>query len=274
MKKYAPYLLYQVGRFGALNARQMLRICDGKCKRSSLYRTINELLKDKSLYHILNRSSGVSGYYLSKEAREFVFGADHKTNYGARACDLDHTFLCADILMELCRYQNVTGIASPFELSPEDLARFCHDRTPDGLFRLTQDGQHFEMALEVERIQKDATRVRAILERYWQTFKYGMECKGLLIVAMSATIHGMYTDLIREMPEEFQNRVRVVEGVGLLGLRAEAYGERTSGIHRCLDLNRTKFHDDVTYSPVKTNIYLSLSTPVGPNVPRASQQQV
>lgn len=37
MKPYAPYLLHQIARFGALQKRQIEILCDGKCGQTSLY---------------------------------------------------------------------------------------------------------------------------------------------------------------------------------------------------------------------------------------------
>ena len=256
MKKYGPYLLYQIARFGALSVPQMIEVCQGRCARSSLYRALDELTSGRFVYPILNPASKTRAYYATKEGCEYVFGKSAKSSTAIKAAEVDHTIICAEVLLELCRRENVTGISTQFELDPQVAKHFCHERVPDGVFRLTQDGQHYELALEVESTVRNCERINDVLDRYWKTFKRGMDCTGLLVVAMDETIFGMYTRAIQEMPDEFKHRVRVVKGIGLEGLPSTSYGERTSGLNRCLDFTRISSHGTNTYVPINTGAYL------------------
>ena len=74
MKDYGPYLLLQIARFGALTVPQMLRVCEGKCKRSSMYWALGELVEGHFVYPILNPASRARAYYATKEGREYVLG--------------------------------------------------------------------------------------------------------------------------------------------------------------------------------------------------------
>ena len=274
MKTYAPYLLYQIARFGALKVPQMMQICEGKCSRSAIYRTLDVLCEGDYVYPLTCPASRIRAYYATKEGREFTFGDDHAVTTGVRTKELKHTGLCTDILLDLCRYENVTGISTHFEMSADEIRQFCHERIPDGIFRLTQEGRHYEMALEVESTVRNSTRVADVLARYWQTFKYGMPCTGLLVVAMDKTIYGMYTKAIQAMPPEFQSRVRLVLGMDLEGLPPEAYGQKTAAIQRCLQLSRTLSQEEITYTPVKSRILLSKSTVQNPHIEGSGQQQL
>ncbi len=257
MKNYRSYLLYQMARFGALTVPQILRICEGKCRKSTMYRTLSELVKGDYVYPILNPASRTRAYYATQEGREYILGKHEPLTTGVRTRELDHTILCAEILMELSQYENVTGISTHFEMSADEVKHFCHERIPDGVFRLTQAGQHYELALEVESTVRNMERITHVLERYWQTFKFGMPCSGLLVVAMDATIFGMYSKAIQLRPDEFQARVRLVQGAGLLGIRPEAYGLKVKALSSCLDLIRTTSMGELSYTPMKTNVFLS-----------------
>lgn len=272
MRNYAPYLLYQIARFGALSVPQMLKICEGKCKRSSLYRTLSKLVEGDYVYPILNPASRTRAYYATMEGRRYVFGDHVALTSGVKTAELDHAIQCAEILLELCQYERVTGISTQYEMSMDEVKRFCHERVPDGIFQLTQDGHHFELALEVESSVRNSARINEVLARYWQTFKYGMPCSGLLIVAMSKSVFGMYAKAIQAMPMEFQTRVRLIQGPGLEELKTEVYGQKLGGLARCLDLTRTLSIGEIQYMPVKTEVFLAQTTPYTPQKPLLGQQ--
>ena len=272
MRTYAPYLLYQIARFGALTVPQMLRVCDGMCARSSLYRALGELVDGKFVYPILNPATRTRAYYATPDGKESVFGAELTSAAVVRARDLDHTILCAEVLLELGHYENVTGITTEFEICTEEIKRFCFERIPDGIIRLSQNGEHFELAVEVESSVRNSTRISQVLENYWQTFRRGMECYGLLVVAITPTVFQMYTRAISKMPPEFQSRVKLLEGQGLLGIRPEAFGIRLKGRPSCLDLTRTTFLEEVTYSPMKSGLFLAQAHCPQPTQGRARQQ--
>lgn len=261
MKSYAPYLLYQVARFGALTVPQILQVCEGKCRRSSLYRALGELVDGDFVYPILNPASRTRAYYATPDGRQQVFGTEQPLTAGVKPAELDHTITCADVLMKLCKFENVTGVATHFELSQEDFKRFCHERIPDGIIQLTQEGQSYELAVEVETSNRNASRVEQVLSHYWDTFRKGYECSGLLLIAVTRPIATMYRTALAQMPEEFQNRVRLLEGTDLQGLNQEAFGSPTANLSRCLDLARTSFHDEIKYSSTKSEIYLSQNLP-------------
>ena len=112
MKKYGPYLLYQIARFGALSVPQMIEVCQGRCARSSLYRALDELTSGRFVYPILNPASKTRAYYATKEGCEYVFGKSAKSSTAIKAAEVDHTIICAEVLLELCRRENVTASAS------------------------------------------------------------------------------------------------------------------------------------------------------------------
>ena len=261
---YAPYLLYQVARFGALTFPQMQQICHGKCKRSALYTTIASLKKARLLSKIENDASGTRAYFATKEGRSFVFGPHFPAPSGIRASELDHTIGAAQVIMDLSQYENVTGIAMPFEMRPEELSKFCYNRVPDGILRLTQGDQNFELAVELETSVKATDGVRSVLERYWQSVRRGMECYGVLIVATSPQILQRYTHALKQMPAEFSERVKLLEGIGLNGINPQAFGEKNKAIPRVLELTRTESMDEITYTSVKSELFLAQTTFTGP----------
>jgi hypothetical protein len=277
MRNYAPFLLYQVARFGALTIPQMLAICDGKCKKSALYVSVKELVDAKLLLPILNGATRTRAYYATKEGRRTVLGSDFPAPSGIRASELDHTVGAAQVLLELCRYENVTGIAAPYEMRPEEIARFCYERVPDGIVRLTQDGDDFELAVELETSVKATDNVQSVLDRYWQTIRRQMECYGVLIVGTSPEILRRYTHALSKMPPEFGERVKLLGDIGLKDINPKAFGQKTKAISDVVEITRTSSTGEIRYSPVKSELFLAqtaftVPTPTGrvPNYDRRS----
>jgi hypothetical protein len=250
-----PYLLYQWARFGALSIPQALHLAEGKCRRSSLYRELKRLVRRDLIYPLLNPATNTRGYYATPEGRREVFGDVEPMIPGVKTPELDHSLEVSQVLIDLCRFENVTGIIGPYELSATGWRAFARDRFPDGAFRLTQDGQHYEIAVEVESTVRSGDRIEKILENYREAFK--TPCSGVLFVTSGVTNRNRYMKAIAQMPEDFQKRVRVTQGVGSEHLAAEAYGALRTSSDKIWDLTRTESMDGFTYSPSRVEILLS-----------------
>lgn len=267
MKAYAPYLLYQTSRFGALSIPQMLMVCQGMCKTSSLYRAVKILVDDKLMHLMVNGATRTRAYHATANGREMVLGTRKGMAASLRAVELDHTVDVASVLLELCHHENVAGIATPFEMSLEEVRRFCHERIPDGIVRVKKGDRYFEYAVEVERTKRNYSRVNEVLDRYLQTFRRGMECVGLLIVTLDPEITARYRQALEKMPEEFRTRVRLLEGIGLAGLNLDAFGPRAQSQLSTLEFSRKSCPEGPQYSSVKSGILLAGTPFRGPIPP-------
>lgn len=252
MNRYGFYLIYQITRFGALTVEQMIRLCDGKATRSSIYRTLKKLKEADFVASVNDPNSEVRAYYATKEGREYALGEHTVLTPGTRPREINHTLACAEALLRISRHENISGISTSFELDAEEIKTFCHDRIPDGLFRLTQNGQHFELALEIESTSRSADRVRHLLNSYWTTFRSGMPCAGLVIAATTSTIFNLYSKLIAEMPEEFRTRVRLHQGIGFKDINTMAYGQIIPSLPKCWDQRGTLSKGSLSYSPIES----------------------
>src|SRR5689334_19187398 len=109
MNPYTRYLLHQQARFGALRVDQMLRICEGKCKISALYKAIKRLGDLKFLSLMMDMDSRARAYYPTTLGKKAVFGNDYRGASGIRSDELGHTLDVTDVLLELCSRENITG---------------------------------------------------------------------------------------------------------------------------------------------------------------------
>lgn len=257
MKDYTPFLLYQIARFGALTVPQMLEVCQGKCKKSALYRTLAILVENKRVLPLLSPETRTRVYYATREGRRSVFGSELPGTVGIKVTEIDHTVAVTNTLFELSRYTNVTGVATPFEMHPDEIRKFCYERVPDGIVRVTQNGSDFEFAVEFEASVKATDRARDVLNRYWQTFRRSMECKGVLIVAASPLILRRYQRALQELPPECSERIRLLEGIGLNGINPMAFGKREKAISTVLELTRNSDTGFLRYTPVKSEHFLA-----------------
>lgn len=252
----SPKLHYQLIRFGALTPTQMYSMNQGICGRSTLYRAIEPLKKSFWVYLWFFDKRNKRAYYATPRSRTRVLSEGSPLTAGAKEQELPHTLQCADILMALCTYENVRGLATPFEMSPDEINRFCSGRTPDGIVRVFQGDQSFEMAVEVETSKKTLPRVKHILDRYEETFQRRMQCERLLIVTETKTIHGMYTRALEKMPSEFQPKVQVIMPEDIFKLDEATFGKPTEAMKRSLELRRTVCQGRVQYFPLESTLAL------------------
>lgn len=123
--------------------------------------------------------------------------------------EIRHRLDCAQALAWLCRRSFVSGVAIEHELSPNDYSKFSPGRIPDGIAEISRPGRTpFEVAIEVERTQRNDERTKRLLELYERTILAGRhQCRGLLVIATEDSSYSQYERLLAARPDTFRNKV-------------------------------------------------------------------
>jgi hypothetical protein len=252
MKTYAPFLSLQLTRFGALTIPQMRWLCRGMCQKSTLYRTIGQWTKQGLLRRITHPVKSVIAYAATPELYSLVYGENHQRRIGVRETELCHSLFFTDALLQISQYTNVSGVASEYEIEPEEVRFFCHGRNPDGIIQLTKGTAIYEFAVEVETSKKNNTKMDAVLSAYKSTFARNMPCAGVIIVAEDPGILARYQKKIAELPSETEERILLVDLKGLKALKTESFGERRESPGLSLERIRNSSQGSIQYTPLKT----------------------
>jgi hypothetical protein len=261
MKKYAPFLSLQLARFGALTIPQMIGLCQGSCQKSTLYRTIGQWTKQGLLRRITHPVKSIIAYAATPALYALVYGSEHQRRIGIRETELSHSLFFSDVMIELSQYANVSGLASEYEIEPEEARQFCHGRNPDGIIQLTNEGSSFEFAVEVETSRKSTEKMERILAAYKSTFFRNMRCVGTIIVAEDPSILARYQKQIAELPAEIEERILVVNLQGLRALKTDLFGERLTQPGQSLELIRNSSQGTIHYTPLITKEFRPTQAP-------------
>jgi hypothetical protein len=261
MKKHVPFLLHQIARFGVLTVPQMKYLCMHRCKQSSLYASLRELLRSKHVTRVSHPMGTQIGYSATMQTYAELYGPDHHRASGARIADLSHAISCAEAMIQLCRYAHVTGIATEYEISSPDLSNFSLKSVPDGIVQISSGEHSFEIAVEVESTRKTESRIDNLIKAYTQTFSRKMICKALLIVATDPVIFGVYQKKIPELPQDIEKKILLMNADALDKLSSERFGSHLSEPGMCLEKQRSHYTDHVQYFPIKS-IFKALERPL------------
>jgi hypothetical protein len=161
------YVLQQIVRFGALRADQLWSLCQGVCGRTKLYEALREL-RAARLIRSSYRVSDTAHYYPLKRGIKQLNDGRARPHRQIRACDLQHTFKFADVIKDICRFKNVTGVTTEYEQEHRSWRIFCHDRIPDGAVQLTKEDHSFEIAFELEMSAKSQKRIEKVRYHHLQ----------------------------------------------------------------------------------------------------------
>lgn len=267
MKEYAPYLTHQIARFGALTVPQMLNLCQGRCKKSTLYRSLSQLMHDRFIARISHTTKPLIGYAATRDLYPLVYGLGHERHTGVRTTELEHTVQVAQVMLELSHYSGVSGLATEHEWRPEEIREFCYQRIPDGIIQITQGNLKYEIAVEVEASLKSEREIGSILTSYRQTFLKRMPCAGLLIVAGTPAIFSKYQEKIAELPPDIEQQILLTTPEGLRSLNPRVYGVRGEVPGPALEQRRNTSKGVGTYFSMKSTSYTSAISALGGTSP-------
>ena len=154
--------------------------------------------------------------------------------------------------MDLACYENVTGFAREFEISPDEWRDFSGSKVPDGVIRITREGLSYELAIEVETSRKNWNRTDQFFEKYREAFSRGAICSGVIVVCDSTGMAGRFSDKLKKFDREVAERFLVIMGSDLCQLNPKLYGEFKLYPGFTPENARTVFGGLVQYSPMKS----------------------
>lgn len=252
-KEILSYLSLQCARFGAIHSKQALMLTEGLCGRSMMYKAMKYLVEKGWLeYHLFIRSRNTTYWRPTNKLWKKL-----SNDYGfvrpkeLRESDLLHSNTVLQTLVNLSHMENVTGLATEYELSPQSLEGFLEGRIPDAIIQLTREGQFKEIAVEVETTLKSRGRIDEILGHYANAFsKPGARCTGLLVVTSLPRINRAYQRACERLPEDVRRRVLVIPDDRVLELPIYEYGYRTPSPVKALEKLRIALPGGSSYESI------------------------
>jgi hypothetical protein len=270
MRKHNQFLANQIARFGAMSIPQMQLACSGRCGRATIYRMLDDLLKMELIKRMPHSGEGKFLFSPRHTLNRQVYGEDMKRNTGINEINILHAAAVTETLLTLSRYSFVTGIATEFEMSPDDVGKFCYSRTPDGIIQITNESGTFELAIEVESSRKTHARIAEVIEKYRNTFLKNMPCAGLIVVVNSKSLFDAFQSKIAELPSEIENRYLVVMQEGLSTLNQKYFGEFKNVPQGSLEKIATFTQGSPKFYPMITGDSFLKSDPIVPDHSRQS----
>ena len=250
MRVHTPYLLYQVARFGALRSTEIEALCEGRCGKSVMYENIGELLHCRYIERFCHPEISRTAYRATRSGIKAAFGLDSDELPKFRDLDTKHALRVAQTLINLARFENVSGIATELELPRDSLQAFSHSKIPDGIIQVTRGGATYEIAIEVEATPKTAQRCEEFLDKYQQAFLRSAYCSGVIVVCDANDIYERYSNHLEKRDESVRSRVLLVRGPGLESLNPTVYGPPRKKPGKCGELRRSHFGHAISYFPI------------------------
>ena len=239
-----------VNRFGALRVSQLEALCHGRLKKRSIYWNLEALIADGLVDYFATAGRQHTGYMGTVQGLKMYLGEDQPVTKSPRLCDINHTLVCAETLIELCHRNNIEKIETEYEMSTKALDGVLFDRMPDAMVTLRQGKYAYKIAVEVETSQKNKTRVEDIIFNYRKSFEAKLSCAGVIIVACGLGIHKAYVAAIAQLPEDLQKKFVLFRSTQLIGLKDSAFGIRSAYIGRALQMNFTPCKGEIYETPV------------------------
>lgn len=257
------FLLQAITRLVILAPSQITKICKKVAAPSTVWWAQKWLIKHKYIARVPHPFRGSFGYTPTDLAFPIVYGRGDRRIIQPRDTDLFHAIHCAEAIINLCKYENVTGFATEYELDKESLESFIHGRRPDAIIQISKDTQSFEIALEVEMTLKTIDRIEKILSAYQKTFEKNLFCQGVIIVAGRDDVYQCYSEQLSKWPEEFGNKILLTKDFELKTLKQNIYGRRDDAIRIPLELIRVNSNGVGNYVSIIPDSYKILGGPKG-----------
>ncbi|GEM_PF-2244234 len=260
MENKLTFLLHQIVRFGAMTVPQIELLSPPRKSRSTTYKRLKLLMKQDLIERIGHPRSVVHGFTATKAGEALALGTEIASKLPSiRAQDFSHTLACADAFLKLASFENIKGIASEREMTPEFLSKFCYKKHPDGMFQIRKNDFISDIALEVENQPKTDSRIKEIISLYKITLEQNFLCKGVLIVAGTDSQRKKYISLIHEIAPLFIDYFQVVKRDELKTLPKSICGNfDASRLYQRGNAVEFRWNDStgrISYEPIFSNSY-------------------
>jgi hypothetical protein len=223
---------------------------------------------------VAHPSKRCSAYRITRDGFDAVFGKESGCIRTPAEKKLNHTLQVAEAVIELSRYESVSGFATEFELSKEHLQLFSYSKAPDAIIQLTRDGHRYEVALEVELHPKSDSRVDDFLSKYQKAFEQGALCRGVILVCHRQGAFVQFRNALEKGPSSLSDRFLIIHGPTLPRLNSEVYGERRKHPGICAEKERTISGGGFQYLPIKSasDHFVAGSIPTQSGIVTSKQQ--
>ncbi|MGK5083425.1 hypothetical protein WDW37_08960 [Bdellovibrionota bacterium FG-1] len=250
MRIHTTYLLYQVSRFGVLRTTELESLCADKCGKTILYANLKELIQHRYIERFCHPEIYRTAYRATPIGVKSAFGRDSVELPRFRDLESKHALRVAQTLINLARFENVSGFATALELPDESMRKFSHPKVPDGIIQLSRGNASYEVAIEVEVTPKTNQRCDDFLDKYQEAFLHSSYCSGVIVVCDANDIYDRYSTHLEKRDESFKDRVLLIRGPGLESLNPVIYGTPRNNPGKCGELRRSHFGAVISYFPI------------------------
>ena len=264
MRREAPFVLYQIARFGILTIAQVRELCAGRCKRTAVYECLKSLAKAEYIERLAPAHFPNGIYRITSLGFDEAMGRSNEYAQKVRGASIPHTVRVTDTLLELSRYEYVSGFATEFEVPADELFDFSRKKIPDAIIQITRGDRKFELAVEVECQQKTWIRSEEFLSKYREVFEHRALCSGVIILCDLNQSYERYQKILSEGDKAFSKRFLLLQGPELPVLSSALYGVRTIRGNTA-NKARTSSVEGIQYLPVKSINDLETTGSLPPN---------
>lgn len=255
MSNNAYFILLILSRLRVATIAQLERICTGQCKTTSIYHHLRNLMDAGMVARLSHPACPFFVYAATDAGIKTIHGSSSVEFPSVRLVDLRHVATCSETMMEFCFRKNITGISLEHEFDPISLRRFCLGRSPDAIIQVSDSHGSREMAVEVETSRKADAARRQMLEAYGETFRLGLLCSAVIIVAGSKEIFEAYQRDIATLPVETESAVVLCSSPRLKELNTRIYGEPRNNPGNTPKFIRNDSGGVVRYVPLESTTY-------------------
>ena len=252
MKREAPFVLYQIARFGMLTMSQLIELCEGRCRRTAIYDCILILGKAGYIERLAPIFFPKGIYRITPKGFCEALGRSNEFSRTPKSASIVHSVRVTDTLLELSRYENITGFATEFEIPTDEWSDFSRTKIPDGIIQVSRSAQQYELAVEVECEPKTWARCQEFVSKYRDVFEHRALCSGVILVCDLEHIYQKYLKVMREMGDSIAKRFLIVRGPDLPTLNPAIYGAPRMQRGHLADKSREHFTDGIQYMPIKS----------------------
>ncbi len=247
-----PYIFKQLNRYGVMTLPQLQRMCAHLTGKSNFYRIFQNLKRDGVIHRMAHPTKPLFAYRLAPDYQgdPDLLDEDAKP-FRYRDVDLEHALMCTEVLTRLTYFENITGIATEYELTPADAKNFCPHRRPDGIGQLTNERSKFEFAVEVETSRKSLARIQEIIRGYVEMIDSGAyDGRAVLLVAPRLGVYTAYEKELGSVPEKMRHCFRLVVKPDLSELKTEIFGQVRTTPDSSAERMRKSNSGEIEYLPM------------------------
>jgi len=262
------YFYKQLTRHGALTVDQLIRLHHGILGRSQVYVRLRKLYDQGYVRRASHPTKPIDAYFVTEKGYRAVLDPEDELPFNIREQDLEHTVACTEAMINFVYTPAVLGIATEFEMHPEDMKKFISGRRPDATLLVKVREHDWNFAVEVETALKSRFRIKEILEAYREAteskYRY---CQALIVIATRPNIFNAYDEEIKKLSRDTQDGIFLMSDTSLPELRKISWGGRVLFPGFASYSERTESGGRIGFSPMYPDIRENLglpNTPIGP----------